>query len=425
MKTSIIPANISLGENSKDSFPDQLARRLVKTKLENICTGEIVIRENNSENYFGNGHSTPMRVYIDIHHSSFWSDMAFGGVTGAGEAYIKGSWSCSDLVTLVRIMLQNREVIEQFDGRFGKIKVPARKILHWLSRNTRQGSRRNIQAHYDLGNDFFKLFLDPTMMYSSAYFTHRDMSLDQAATAKLDLICRKLDLQKNDSVLEIGTGWGGFAIHAASHYGCHVTTTTISDEQHALATDRVKALGLDNKITLLKQDYRDLQGQYDKLVSIEMIEAIGHQYMDCYFKKCHDLLKTDGSMLIQAITITDHRYKKALTTIDFIKKYIFPGGFLPSVTAMTNSIAKSGDMKIIHLEDIGHHYAKTLAHWRTRFHHKKPEILCLGYSQSFLRLWDFYLCYCEGGFHERELGTVHLIASKPASRLTPLQCKTQ
>jgi cyclopropane-fatty-acyl-phospholipid synthase len=246
------------------------------------------------------------------------------------------------------------------------------------------------------------------------------MSLDDAAVAKLDLVCRKLALGTNDHLLEIGTGWGGLAIHAARNYGCKVTTTTISDEQYRLAVEKVKQEGLDHKITVIKQDYRDLSGEYDKLVSIEMIEAIGHQYMDTYFRKCSSLLKPDGMMLIQAITIKDQFYKSALKDVDFIKKYIFPGGFLPSVTAMSAVISKVSDMKIFHLQDIGPHYARTLKDWRERFFNKLEEIRALGYSDEFIRLWEYYFCYCEGGFMERDIGTVQMLLTKPDNRLEPV-----
>ena len=258
------------------------------------------------------------------------------------------------------------------------------------------------------------------MMYSSAYYQHDEMTLDQAAVAKLDLVCKKLQLTPGDHLLEIGTGWGGLALHAAGNYGCKVTTTTISEEQYRLTVARVRDAGLDDRITVLNQDYRDLDGQYDKLVSIEMIEAIGHQYMSTYFSKCASLLKADGMMLIQAITIKDQFYKTALKDVDFIKKYIFPGGFLPSITAMSDEISKSTDMKIYHLQDIGPCYARTLKDWRERFFHKLDQIRDLGYSDEFIRLWEYYFCYCEGGFIERDIGTVQMVLTKPGNRQSPI-----
>jgi cyclopropane-fatty-acyl-phospholipid synthase len=307
------------------------------------------------------------------------------------------------------------------DTSMSRLKLPLHKILHWFNRNTRNGSRRNIEAHYDLGNDLFEQFLDPSMMYSAAYYQTPDMSLEKAAIAKLDRICLKLELTPDDHVLEIGSGWGGFAIHAAQHYGCHVTTTTISKQQYELACARVKQMGLEDRITVLMKDYRDLQGQFEKLVSIEMIEAIGHQYVNTYFSSCSHLLKPNGMMLLQAITITDQQYEVALRDVDFIKRYIFPGGFLPSITLMTNSIAKCTDMKLFHMEDIGPHYATTLRDWRQRFIQNIEQIKTHGYSDVFTRMWDFYLCYCEGAFRERAIGTVQMLLTKPDCRRSPVQ----
>jgi len=421
MKTSIIPLSKESIEADKSFWMDKVARKLVHAQLSNIENGEIVIREDGNEYYFGKvSDEFPLRVYLDVHHSSVWSDVAFGGSSGSGEAYIKGSWSCNDLLGLVRIFLRNRHVLNQMDKRMTRLKAPLHKSLHWLSRNTRKGSRRNIGAHYDLGNDLFELFLDPTMMYSCAYYPSEETSLDEAAVAKLDRICQKLDLKPEDHLLEIGTGWGGMAIHAAKHYGCKVTTTTISRQQYELAQQRIKAAGLEDRITLLFEDYRDLSGQYDKLVSIEMIEAIGHQYLDTYFDKCSSLLKPNGMMLLQAITIADQRYEEALREVDYIKKFIFPGGFLPSIAAMSKSVARVTDMKLFHMDDIGPHYARTLAHWRERFFDRIDQVRESGYSDAFIRMWEYYLCYCEGGFEERDIGTVQMLLTKPEARREPV-----
>ncbi|MDJ0881570.1 MAG: cyclopropane-fatty-acyl-phospholipid synthase family protein [Gammaproteobacteria bacterium] len=417
MKSSINPIEQVEHQQSRYFWLDKVARRLVKAQLSKIQHGEIVIREQGQESYFGQAtEAFPVRVHLDVMHSSVWSDVAFGGSSGSGEAYIKGSWRCNNLLGLVRIFLRNRDVLEDMDNSLARLKGPVHRILHWLSRNTRTGSRRNISAHYDLGNDLFELFLDPTMMYSCAYYKTPDMSLDQAAVAKIDRICKKLELTPDDHLLEIGTGWGGFAIHAAKHYGCRVTTTTISREQYELAQQRVQQEGLQDKITLLFKDYRDLQGQYDKLVSIEMIEAIGHQYLDTYFEKCSSLLKPNGMMLLQAITIADHLYDSALRDVDYIKKFIFPGGFLPSIAAMSSSIAKVSDMKMFHLDDMGPHYAKTLADWRERFFDRIQQVRDYGYSDAFIRMWEYYLNYCEGGFLERDIGTVQMLLTKPSCR---------
>ena len=253
------------------------------------------------------------------------------------------------------------------------------------------------------------------MMYSSAYFDTPDTSLEDAATEKLDRICRKLNLSAADSVIEIGTGWGGLAIHAARHYGCHVTTTTISEQQYNYAKQALSDAGLQDKITLLFKDYRDLEGRFDKLVSIEMIEAVGHEYHDTYFKKCCDLLKHDGQMLLQSITIADQRYDQYKIGVDFIKRYIFPGGCLTSVTDMSRTMTKPNDMRVIHLEDIGPHYATTLRHWHDRFFGRIGEVRELGYSEAFIRMWKFYLCYCESAFIERTIGDVQMLIMRPGA----------
>lgn len=418
MKSSIIPLENGFAVAERGNLIDRLARRIVHKQMRLFTDGEIVVREGQQEYYFGKVSArVPYRVHVTIKHPGFWSDVAFGGTAGSGEAYIKGSWECSDLVGLVRMFLVNREVMESMDNGMTHLKSPLKKMLHWLSRNTRKGSRRNISAHYDLGNDFFSLFLDPTMMYSCAYYQDERTNLEQASVAKLERICQKLQLKPQDHVLEIGTGWGGFALHAAANFGCKVTTTTISREQYELACQRVRDAGLEDRVEVLFSDYRDLDGEYDKLVSIEMIEAIGHQYLDTYFDKCSSLLKPGGEMLLQAITIADHRYDSALRDVDYIKKFIFPGGFLPSISAMSRAISNVSDMKIFHLEDIGPHYARTLAHWRDRFFQRLDAVRELGYSDYFIRMWEYYLCYCEGGFSERDIGTVQLLLTKPQSRL--------
>mgnify|MGYP001820460207 CR=1 FL=1 len=402
---------------ARQSLIDRLARRLVLSRLEHLQAGQIILDENGSRTTYG--HLTeefPLSVQLDINHRGFFSDIAFGGAIGAGEAYVGGLWSADELSNLLRILLRNRDVLEKMDSGLSALSRPLRKVLHALNRNTRSGSRKNIAAHYDLGNDFYALWLDPKMMYSSAYFASSDTSLDEAATAKLDRICRKLDLSPSDSVMEIGTGWGGFAIHAASNYGCHVTTTTISKEQYDYAKQAIRDAGLEDRITLLFKDYRDLEGSYDKLVSIEMIEAVGHEYHDTFFKKCRDLLKPDGQMLLQAITIADQRYDAYKNSVDFINRYIFPGGCLTSVTDMSRTLTGHTDMRVIHLEDFGAHYATTLRHWRDRFFAHIDEVRAQGYSEKFIRMWQFYLCYCESAFIERATGVVQMLIMRPGAR---------
>lgn len=417
MKTVSVESSRFLARRQESIWLDRLARRIVRERLAAIEKGEITIVEEGERETFGRKvEDFPVAVEIRINSPAFYSDIAFGGSVGSGEAYIQGYWECTELESLVKILLRNRNVLDELDSGTALVKRPLQKLFHWLNRNTRRGSRRNIAAHYDLGNDFYRLWLDTQMMYSSAYFPSANASLEEAAVAKLDRVCRKLNLSEADRVIEIGTGWGGFAIHAASRYGCHVTTTTISEQQYQYARARVAALGLSDNITLLKNDYRDLEGKYDKLVSIEMIEAVGHQYLDTFFEKCASLLKPEGEMLIQAITIGDQRYDKARKTVDFIKRYVFPGGFLPSLTAMTNSMTRVTPLRAIAVEDIGPHYALTLKHWRERFFNKLAEVRKLGFSDEFIRLWEFYLCYCEGAFSERAIGTVQLHAIREEAR---------
>ncbi len=399
------------------TFIESMARRIVLLRLQNICNGQLVVKDSGMCTTYGQRTpQCPLTAVICIHHPAFYSDIAFGGSVGAGESFMQGHWSCDELETLLRIMLVNREVLEGMDSGLAKLAGPARKVLHWLNRNTRRGSRRNIAAHYDLGNDFYALWLDRKMMYSSAWFASPDTSLEAASTAKLERICRKLELSEGDSVIEIGSGWGGFAIYAAANYGCHVTTTTISSEQYELARQRIAEAGLEERITLLLQDYRDLEGRYDKLVSIEMIEAVGAQFHETFFEKCCSLLKPDGQMLLQAITIADQRYERYRNDVDFIRRYIFPGGCLTSVTDMARVLTSRTDMRILHIEDIGPHYAETLRHWRDRFMQAITAVREQGYSDTFIRMWRFYLCYCESAFVERAIGTVQMLIMRPGAR---------
>ena len=355
-------------------------------------------------------------ITIEVMDPAFYRAVAANGSVGAGEAYMEGHWRCDDMVGLIRLLVQNRTLLDGMETGMARLGGIAMRGWHALRKNTRDGSKRNIAAHYDLGNEFFGLFLSDDLMYSSALFAGADDDLESASTRKLDRICQKLRLQPGDRVIEIGTGWGGFAVHAARHYGCHVTTTTISREQHALAASRVAEAGLQDRVTLLLEDYRDLTGTYDKLVSIEMIEAIGAQYLDTYFGKLASLLKPDGLALVQAITIEDHRYKQALNSVDFIKRYVFPGSFIPSIAVMLDAKTRSSDLALTHLEDFGSSYARTLHAWRKRFMAKLPEVSAQGFDERFIRMWEFYLAYCEGGFMERSIGVAQLLMAKPGNR---------
>lgn len=397
------------------------ARKAVLSRLAGLRQGQLVVKEKDQIHTFGRrSRHFPLRATVTVHDPRFYRELAFGGSIGAGEAYMQGYWSCNDLTNAVRILLRNQAVLEGMETGLAWLSAPLHKLFHWVHRNTQKGSRRNIAAHYDLGNALFALFLDKTLMYSCAVFEHPQMSLEQASMAKLDRICKKLALTPQDHLLEIGTGWGSLALHAARHYGCRVTTTTISEQQYQLACQRVREAGLEDRIRVLQQDYRDLTGQYDKLVSIEMIEAVGQAYFDAYFQKCSQLLKPEGLMLLQAITIADQRFAEFSRSVDFIQRYIFPGSCIPSVAVMTNSVARVTDMRLFHLEEIGPHYATTLRYWRENFLANLAQVQALGYSETFIRMWEFYLCYCEGGFLERATGDVQMLLTKPLCRQAPI-----
>lgn len=419
MKANIVPAHAEQARPIQRVI-DRLAKPIVLSKLEKIKTGLIRIIDHDESYEFGPSESTAFEATITVRNPAFYSAVMLGGSVGSGESYFLGDWDCDNLTHLVQILIANRSVLESLDTGWSIIQSPVNKAFHWLNRNTHHGSRRNIAAHYDIGNDLFKLMLDQNMMYSSAVYQDEHTTLEQASVYKLDLICHKLALKPEDHLIEIGTGWGGMAIHAAKHFGCRVTTTTISKAQYDYAKAWVAREGLEGRITLLFDDYRDLTGEYDKLVSIEMIEAVGLNNLGGYFQKCAGLLKSDGVMCIQAITIADQQYEQAKTSVDFIQKYIFPGGSLPSVTAMCEAIRDKTDLHIFDLEDMGPHYARTLKDWRERFFHQESKVRELGYSETFIRLWEFYLCYCEGGFNERVISNVHVLLTKPQSRLLPV-----
>ena len=355
----------------------------------------------------------PLDVTLKIHDSSVYRQLLFGGSIALADSYINGEWDTDDLTGLIRLAARNLAVLNQLESRFAGISKTFERANHKLRSNDKSGSKSNILAHYDLGNDMYQRFLDDTMMYSSAVYKTGDMTLAEAQQHKLAMICERLQLKPEDTVLEIGTGWGGFAIYAATHYGCQITTTTISDAQYQEAQSRVKAAGLTDKITLLKQDYRELTGQYDKLVSIEMIEAVGHEYLPTFFEKCNTLLKPTGLMVLQAITFNDQNYQDYIKSVDFIQTHIFPGGCLLSNQELTTQFTEQTDMVIKQLHDYGFDYAFTLRDWRTAFISQREEIKALGYDEAFIRLWEFYFCYCEGGFLERTIGVVQVTAVKP------------
>jgi len=412
--TSIRNTQLDLVSQKKPMH--RLARRLVLQQLSMLAAGRLVIDDHGEIFEFGEAaEQTDLVAHIVVHHVSAYHDVMLNGTVGSGEAYMRGAWSTPDLVKVIRIFVRNMALMTQWDSKKPLWQRMAMKLLHLANSNHLIGSRRNISAHYDLGNDFFEQFLDPTMMYSSAIYPHPDATLEQAQRYKLDRICRKLQLRPDDHIIEIGSGWGGFALHAASHYGCRVTTTTLSREQFEHTRARVEAAGFGDRVTVLLQDYRELEGQYDKLVSIEMIEAVGAKFFSQYFAKCSALLKPHGMGLIQSITISDQRYQQALKEVDFIQRYIFPGGCLPCNAVLAQHVARDTDMQIVHWEDISVHYARTLAHWREGFWDRISAIQTKGYHDVFVRMWDFYLAYCEGGFAERAIHTSQLVFAKPAA----------
>ena len=417
MKATSLASSTHLSGTSKPTFLDGVAKNAILGRLDQLSVGELILKDGKKARYFGPGGVGALRATITVRDPRFYSEIAFGGSIGGGEAYMHGYWQCDDLVALVRLLLQNREVLDDMEGGLAQLAAPVQKLFHWINRNTREGARRNIAAHYDLGNDFFALWLDETMMYSAAVYPSAESSLHEAQVHRLERICQKLDLQPGDHVVEIGTGWGGFALHAAQNYGCRVTTTTISSEQYRKARQRIVDAGLHDRVTVLKKDFRDLEGQFDKLVSIEMIEAIDHDLFDTFFQKCSDLLRHDGDMLIQAITIADQRYAEYRKSVDFIQRYIFPGSGLPSSAVMTDAVARKTDMRLLDLEDIGLHYATTLNDWRKNFTARLEDVRRQGYPESFIRMWEYYLCYCEGAFLERAISDVQILFSKPGSRL--------
>lgn len=405
------------------SLLDRVARRLVTQRLAGLQRGQIDLQDATGTTSLGQ--SADLQVQLRVHHPRFYGQAMLGGTLSVAESYFRGDWDCDDLTGLIRIFVRNLDRADQLDGGLAQVAGIGHRLYHWWRSNSRTGSRRNIGAHYDLGNDFFRLWLDDTMAYSSGIFLNDESTLREASEEKFDRVCRKLQLGRSDHLLEIGTGWGGLAIHAATHYGCRVTTTTISAQQAAIAQQRIADAGLSGRITLLQQDYRDLTGQYDKLASIEMIEAVGHKYFDTFFRKIGSLLRPDGSALLQAIVMPERRYQQYLGGVDFIQRYVFPGGCLPSMGAMLESSGRASDMRFVHAEDFASHYAETLRRWRRAFTDQQDAVRQQGYSEEFLRLWNYYLCYCEAVFEERHVGVVQIQFDKPHCRRDPIQLSFQ
>jgi cyclopropane-fatty-acyl-phospholipid synthase len=394
---------------------DRLARRLVLRKLADLHGGRLTLIDDEGRHAFGESNAE-LDATLRVRDPRFYRRALLGGGLGVAESYTLGEWESFELPSLLRILLRNMASVRRMERGPARFRGLIARAYHRIRRNTRRGAAKNIHAHYDLGNEFFRLMLDETMTYSCGVFESGKAGLRDAQVAKYERICRRLRLSERDHVLEIGTGWGGFAIHAAAAYGCRVTTTTISKQQHDWAERRVRYLGLQDRVTVLLQDYRDLEGQYDKAVSIEMIEAVGHEYLPRFFGRLAELLAPGGEALIQAITSCDQRYERYRRSIDFIRHCIFPGSCVPSVTALCNAMTLGSDLRLSQLEDIGPHYAKTLAAWRNQFHANVEAVRSLGHPERFIRLWHYYLCYCEAGFAERYLGDAQMLLRKPGRR---------
>ncbi|MSR59303.1 MAG: class I SAM-dependent methyltransferase [Planctomycetaceae bacterium] len=414
------PSNVdeSVPEPTELSLGNRLARRLLLQKLQELNGGNIQLTDSSGSTTLGQGGDLQSNMHV--HNPAFFRHAVLGGSLSVAESYLRGDWDCDDLTAFFRIFVRNIEAADQLDRGLSRIAQWVNRMYHRWHANSKSGSRRNIHAHYDLGNEFFRLMLDDTLAYSSGIFLTPSSTLRDASLEKMDRICRKLELRPNDHLLEIGTGWGGLAIHAASQFGCRVTTTTISQQQFDVARERIAEAGLSDRVTLMLQDYRDLTGQFDKLVSVEMIEAVGHRNYDTYFCKCSELLKPDGTFLLQAIVMPDRRYAQYLKSADFIQRYVFPGGCLPSVSAILESMSRVTDLRFVHAEDFGTHYAQTLREWRQRFHQRLDDIRGLGFPDRFIRMWNYYLSYCEAAFDERFTGVVQIQFDKPQCQRDPI-----
>lgn len=420
-------ANVSkstkVNEQADASLTDRMAKALLLKTLAKLKKGHLTIDDNGEFYSFGERkESASVIAHIQVNHPSAYKQVLLNGTIGSGEAYMQGLWWSPDLTQVIRIFVLNMQVVADMDSGWNRALQFAANIGHRFRANSKSQARLNIAAHYDLGNDFFKLFLDETMLYSAAIFPTSQATLFEASTHKMRHICERLSLSSDDHLLEIGTGWGGMAIFAAKHYGCKVTSVTISKEQYEHACDWVKQENLEHLVSIQLKDYRDLEGSFDKLLSIEMIEAVGYQYYSEYFAQCARLLKPEGKMLIQAITIADQRYHIERDNADFIQAYIFPGGCLPSIEVIAKHLRKDTDMQMIGLEDITFHYAKTLKLWRERFFANIEQVREQGFDDTFIKMWEFYLCYCEGGFMERVISTSQILMAKPRCGALPEHC---
>ena len=408
------PRILAAGRESGPGLLERATRGIVHRSLSRLREGTLSIADGDSTVSFGGGDD--LRAKVNVLSPRFYRDVALGGSLGAGSSYMEGNWTADDLVSVVRIIVRNAEALERMEGGTAVLSRLAMRLLHALRKNTEAGSRRNIADHYDLGNRFYELFLDPSMAYSCAYFESPDSTLEEASVAKFDRVLDKADPGPGDHLLEIGCGWGGFAVHAARTRGCRVTAVTVSREQHEYALRKVCEEGVSDRVEVLLADYRRIRGSYDRIVSIEMIEGVGHHYLGEFFRRSAGLLRPGGAMLLQAITIPDRMYRGHIRSVDFIKRYIFPGSFIPSVAALCGAAAPT-DLRPVHLEDITPHYVRTLREWRTRFLSRLPEIRAMGFPERFIRMWEYYLCYCEGSFAERYNGDVQILFAKPRWRV--------
>jgi cyclopropane-fatty-acyl-phospholipid synthase len=403
---------------SFDTWFGRKSRPRVLAALENWKVGRLTVHFPDGESRtFGRPEAEPHAV-IRIHRDAFFRRFVLQGDLGAGESYMLGDWSSDDLPLFVQLVLLNRGHLP-LDTPLTKLLNVGNDLWHRLRANTRRGSRRNIRYHYDLSNRFFSLFLDETMTYSSAVFAQAGQPLAEAQRNKFRRLAEKALIGPRDHVLEIGCGWGGFAIFAARTYGCRVTGITISEEQHRLARERVAAAGLADRVDIRLQDYRDLQGRFDKIVSIEMFEALGREHWAPFFRKCEDVLAPDGLVVLQAISVPDHRFAEYAKHCDWIQKWIFPGSLLASTLGVCQAMARVGTLGIHHLEDVGIHYALTLRRWREAFFANREEIRALGFDERFIRMWDYYLCTCEAAFQTRTLGNLQLVLSRDLNRALP------
>jgi cyclopropane-fatty-acyl-phospholipid synthase len=414
-------ASPSLSDRLRTSPFQAWVRRRLHAALGALAEGSLALREAGALSRYGqaDGHDG-LRSTVTVRDPDFYSSLGLGGTLGAAESFVRGEWEADDLTALFRILIRNERVMAGLDRRLARLTEPGHRLVHWLRRNTRRRARRNIAAHYDLGNEFFAAFLDPTLSYSAALFEREDATLEEASIAKYERICRKLEVGPEDHILEIGTGWGGFCLHAAGRHGCRVTSTTLSAAQRELALERVSAAGLSERVQVLGEDYRDLEGCFDKLVSIEMVEAVGHEHLRDYFRACAERLVPTGRAAFQAIVIRDQAHESARRTVDFIKRYVFPGGCLPSLGALVDAASRSSDLRLVHLEELTPHYAETLRRWRARFRENLDRIRALGLGDSAVRLWEYYLAYCEAGFEERHIGVVQLVFERAACRARPI-----